>query len=94
MPFPANMSGSLGLGHHCHWPGCKVEVPPSMWGCSQHWYKLPRPIRNRIWAAYRPGQEIRKDPSESYLRAADAAQAWIRANSHDGIWPVKGPIDA
>lgn len=66
--------------HTCHWTGCKVQVPPSMWGCSQHWYKLPRPIRNRIWAAYRPGQEIRKDPSESYLRAAAVAQAWIDAN--------------
>lgn len=68
----------LGFGHTCHWPGCKVEVPPSMWGCSQHWYKLPRPIRNRIWAAYRPGQEISKDPSESYLRAAAVAEQWIR----------------
>ena len=45
--------------HICHWPGCNKQVPPAMWGCKAHWFKLPLPLRNAIWAAYVPGQEIR-----------------------------------
>lgn len=65
------------MSHTCHWPGCKVEVPPAMWGCRSHWYALPKYLRDRIWATYRPGQEISKNPSESYIEAAEAVQAWI-----------------
>lgn len=49
-----------------------------MWGCKTHWFRLPKFLRDRIWATYVPGQEIRKDPSQDYLDAADAADAWIR----------------
>lgn len=34
---------------------------------------LPAPVRAAIWRAYRPGQEITKDPSPAYLAAARAA---------------------
>lgn len=64
--------------HLCHWPGCHESVPPAMWGCRTHWFKLPKHIRDAIWAAYRVGQEERLDPSEAYLRAARAAEDWIR----------------
>ncbi len=64
--------------HTCHWPGCKAVVPPRMWGCSRHWFTLPKRLRDKIWAAYRPGQEIDKRPSQAYLEAAKEAQGWIR----------------
>lgn len=63
--------------HECHWPGCGEQVPPAMWGCKTHWFKLPKALRNRIWATYRPGQEERLDPSKAYLEAATAVQNWI-----------------
>ena len=66
------------MTHTCHWPGCGKAVPPAMWGCRQHWFALPKRLRDRIWATYRPGQEIDKRPSETYLDAAKAAQDWIR----------------
>lgn len=66
------------MKHTCHWPGCPKEVPPSMWGCKTHWFTLPKRLRDRIWATYRPGQEIDKRPSETYLDAAEAVQNWIR----------------
>lgn len=69
------------MSHTCHWPGCKREVPPKMWGCRPHWFKLPKDLRDLIWATYRPGQEIDKNPSEDYLSAADAVQDWIRSQS-------------
>lgn len=66
--------------HTCHWPGCTTQVPPAMWGCKPHWFKLPQHLRNRIWAAYRPGQEKDMNPSQAYLDAADEVQKWIREN--------------
>lgn len=69
--------------HTCHWPGCKRQVPPAMWGCKQHWFKLPANLRARIWATYRPGQEITQSPSLAYMDAAKAVQQWIREQDHE-----------
>ena len=63
--------------HTCHWPGCNKQVPPAMWGCRAHWFMLPKRIRDRIWSAYRPGQEINMGPSLEYVAAAREAQEWI-----------------
>ncbi len=65
--------------HTCHWPGCPTQVHPAQWGCSTHWYKLPKILRDKIWTSYRPGQEINLTPSTSYLNVADEVQAWIKA---------------
>lgn len=67
------------MQHTCHWPGCAQAVPPAMWGCKPHWYRVPKHLRDRIWAAYVPGQEITKTPSRAYIEAAQAVQAWIAA---------------
>jgi hypothetical protein len=63
--------------HECHWPGCAKQVPPAMWGCKQHWFKLPAALRARIWRTYRPGQEIDMDPSAEYIVVAKEVQEWI-----------------
>jgi hypothetical protein len=63
--------------HHCHWPGCTKQVPPAMWGCKAHWFKLPKALRDRIWATFQPGQEIAGKPSAEYLEAARAVRDWI-----------------
>lgn len=75
--------------HFCHWPGCDRLVVPRLWGCSDHWFKLPPSIRAEIWRTYREGQEIDKDPSPEYLKAARRAQDWIRARK-----PKAPPIDS
>lgn len=62
------------MTHTCHWPGCDKKVPPKLWGCREHWWTLPGYIRSAIWDAYVPGQEVRKDPSKDYIRAAELAQ--------------------
>lgn len=64
--------------HHCHWPGCSAQVPPAKWGCLAHWRRLPKRLRDRIWAAYSPGQERTLSPSREYLQVADEVQQWIR----------------
>lgn len=67
--------------HHCHWPGCERQVPPAMWGCSKHWFKLPKSIRDQIWKTYNPGQEKTMTPSIEYLCVAGEAQRWIKENT-------------
>lgn len=66
--------------HGCHWPGCDKQVPPAMWGCRKHWYRLPQGLRNKIWAAYRPGQEDTLTPSRRYVEVAREVQDWIKQN--------------
>lgn len=68
------------MSHHCHWPGCKKEVPPRLWGCKAHWFKLPKRLRDRIWATYVPGQEFTKTPSRDYVEAAQDVREWILEN--------------
>lgn len=71
--------------HACHWPGCKRQVRPAMWGCREHWYKLPKHLRDRIWQTYAPGQEEGKaDVSREYLDAARAVQDWILEHGSHG----------
>lgn len=52
-----------------------------MWGCSKHWFMLPREIRTKIWAAYRIGQEEGlATVTDSYIEAAREAERYIRQN--------------
>lgn len=69
------------MSHHCHWPGCAVPVPPKLWGCRTHWFKLPATLRALIWKHYRPGQEIDKLPSREYVEAALKVRQWIKEQS-------------
>lgn len=76
-------------GHHCHWPSCEKKVAPAVWGCKQHWMMLPLFLRNKIWAAYRPTQEISKTPDRRYIDVAHEVQAWIATNYP----PPKPPME-
>lgn len=64
------------MSHSCHWPSCKTEVPPKLLMCRGHWYRLPKPLRDRIWETYRHGQEVTKTPSREYIAVAVEVQAW------------------
>lgn len=55
------------MRHICHAIGCKLEVPPNMWGCRRHWFMVPAQIRKQIWKHYVPGQEVKKNPTKEYL---------------------------
>ena len=41
-------------------------------------FKLPKHLRDRIWEAYEPGQEIDMSPSREYLDVAREVETWIR----------------
>lgn len=53
--------------HHCHALECGTKTPPRLFVCPSHWKKLPKAHKDAIWAAYRVGQEITKNPSLTYL---------------------------
>jgi hypothetical protein len=59
--------------HLCHARNCATRVAPRMFMCHKHWYMLSKPLRKAVWAAYVPGQEIRKDPTLEYLAVAGEA---------------------
>ncbi len=52
-----------------------------MFMCRGHWYALPKPMRDAIWAVYVPGQETRKDPSPEYLEVAQECISYLEARS-------------
>lgn len=64
--------------HECHWLGCDAQVPPAIWGCKQHWYMLPKYLRDRIWTTYQVGQEITMSPNRAYVLVARQVQDWIK----------------
>lgn len=63
--------------HTCHWKGCETQCPPAMWGCKKHWFTLPKTLRDKVWMYYRPGQEIKLNPSTKYLNVAKEVDKWI-----------------
>ena len=69
------------MTHRCHWPTCNKPVPPKLWGCKDHWFKLPKRLRDRVWETYRPGQEIDKQPSDEYMEVYYEIQAWIEVEA-------------
>ena len=54
-----------------------------------HWYALPKRLRDKIWATYRPGQEITKTPSVEYLAAAREVQDWIARGAKPEFTPAE-----
>lgn len=67
--------------HVCHWPGCTKQVPPAMWGCTTHWFKLPIRLRKRIWQTYQIGQEVGGNVSTAYITVAKEVQQWINESN-------------
>ncbi len=45
--------------------------------CAGHWRRVPNPIREAVWAAYRPGQCDDGRPSLVWLEAASAAVGYV-----------------
>lgn len=63
--------------HLCHAKGCTVPVAPHFLMCPSHWRRVPRDLQARVYATYRPGQEVSKDPTREYVTAAQAAIAAV-----------------
>ena len=81
------------MKHECHATGCKNHIPPAMLMCRAHWFMVPKNIRDEVWGAYRPGQEVTKDPNEKYMTAYKRAVVAVeikegRDVSFPGVMPL------
>jgi hypothetical protein len=76
--------------HTCHYPGCATKVVANVWCCKPHWEILPDHFKDRIQAAYKPGQEIFKGgkPSEEYDRLKLEIDEWCRESLDGAIHPA------
>lgn len=73
------------MEHHCHAHLCPVEVPPAMFMCKRHWFRLPKAMRDAVWRTYTPGQEERRvAPTDEYMRVTDEAIVYI-ARKEGGV---------
>lgn len=73
------------MAHHCHATDCEKRVPPEMFMCRTHWFRLPKDLRDRIWATYRVGQCDDMNPSKEYLLVAIDAVRYLA--EQEGIEP-------
>lgn len=64
-------------GHDCHWPGgCDVETAAAQFCCYKHWRMIPRYLQQKVWAAYRIGQEVDKNPTREYMAVMREIKQW------------------
>jgi len=68
--------------HLCHAFKCGVSIEPRKFMCPMHWRRLPAPLRAAILAAYKPGQEVTKDPSPAYLAVTSFASGLLAMADH------------
>lgn len=69
------MSERRDTTHECPAPDCDRLVPQIMYACPQHWFALPKGIRDEIWRAYR-----REPLSDAHLAAMAAGATWYAEN--------------
>lgn len=73
------------MAHTCHATDCNIRVPPEMFMCRHHWFSLPKKLRDKIWATYRPGQCDDWNITKAYSEAAKECIIFIA--SKEGIEP-------
>lgn len=61
------------MTHKCPSNDCEAQVALSMFACRAHWFSLPKPMRDRIWSAYRGND------SAAHARAMIEATAFLNA---------------
>lgn len=49
------MSAATAGTHRCPGPECTEQVPAHMLMCRSHWYAVPGPIRQAVWATWKGG---------------------------------------
>lgn len=59
--------------------GCGQQISRSRLSCPQDWYRLPKPLRDEVTAAYKRRWN-RVDGHMRHARALSQAFRWYRAN--------------
>jgi hypothetical protein len=58
----------------CPVPGCDAVIGATRLTCRRHWYQVPKPVRDEVWAAWRSGAgAFTSRHRRAVRRALDAA---------------------
>lgn len=56
--------------HKCPIPGCTVQCRSSIVMCREHWFQVPKPLRERVWATWRTLQQgATRQSADDYRQA-------------------------
>lgn len=55
MTAPGGRGPAVGEAHRCPVAGCRARVPYHRLMCKLHWYQVPRPLRDAVWATWQSG---------------------------------------
>ena len=58
------------LAHECPANGCPQHVRIGMLMCRPHWYMVPRPLRDAVWAAWDDGYGAETPEHRQAIHAA------------------------
>jgi hypothetical protein len=58
---------------HCQVPRCEEQIDPSRLMCRGHWYRVPKQLRDRVWATCQSGRGTSSIEHQSAVRLAIAA---------------------
>jgi len=61
---------ALQPGSRCPVTGCEEQIDPSRLMCRKHWYRVPRQLRDRVWATWRSGEGILSAEHQEAVLAA------------------------
>jgi hypothetical protein len=60
---------------HCQVPRCDEQIDPSRLMCRVHWYRVPKQLRDRMWATWQSGRGASSSEHHSAVRLAVAASS-------------------
>jgi hypothetical protein len=58
---------------HCHVPHCNEQIDPSRLMCRRHWYRVPKQLRDQVWATWQSGRGTLSSEHQSAVRMAVSA---------------------
>lgn len=73
-----------GSDHQCPVGICRVQVPAARLMCAPHWYQVPRPLRDAVWASWRSGAGAGTPAHTAAIKAAVAAVERVQATRGGG----------
>jgi hypothetical protein len=78
------LTGLTTHAYRCPIPRCDDLIDPSRLMCRRHWYRVPKQLRDQVWATWRSGHGNHSSEHQDAVRMAIAA-------CQDGavklIWP-------
>ena len=69
------LTGSPKHDYRCPIPGCGDLIDPSRLMCRRHWYRVPKQLRDQVWATWRSGQGTQSREHHEVVSMAIAACA-------------------